>query len=178
MSELTHESEHQPNKWGNSDGLEEIDAREFVEAVFNADETCSWCATPLFETTETPGGTRRDPAPEADRAYFSPTTVDGHRKPGGKRTYCVECGRTDPPAPHENRTHRERHEHLDHVLEHVPPCHSRAVEPPCHSDEDVPPSTTLDTDAAHAVVSRLNRRDDVADLDALAAAVDAAFPDE
>jgi hypothetical protein len=139
-----------------TDDPADIDTRSFVEAVFDADETCSWCAAPLFDTYDTPGGTRRDPAPEAGEGYFPPTTVDGRQKRGGKRTYCGDCGRTEPPAAWENRTARERHEHLDHVLEFL------AVE-------------SLDTEAAHDTVSRLNRRDDVADLEVLAAAVDASL---
>lgn len=139
--------------------VRDLDAREFVETAFNTDETCSWCAAPLFETYDTPAGTRRDPSPEAGQAYFAPTTIEGRRKRGGKRTYCPECGRTEPPAAHENRSNRECHVHLDHVLDRL--------------DLD-----GLDTDAAHHTVSRLNRRDDLADFDVLAAAVDVALPDE
>jgi uncharacterized Zn finger protein (UPF0148 family) len=141
---------------------DDVDADAFVEAVFNSAETCSWCGAPLFREHTTLEGDVLEPAPEAGQAYVPPTEIGGQERRGGKRTYCTDCGRIDAPGSQENRTKRERHEHVANVLDRL----ADTV------DVDV------DSEAAHAAVSECNTRDDVTDFDAFAAAIRASLSDE
>lgn len=151
------ESPHESNRGVT---VEDFDPREFVEELLNATETCDWCLAPLFEAYETPHGTAYDPAPEAAQDYFGPTTIDGRRKRGGKKTRCGDCGRADPPAAGENRGKYERDDHLENVLDHL--------------DERV--DVDVDREAATDALWSLSSDPVTEDPDAFAAAVEAALP--